>query len=61
MASEPFEPAGQERGTLSLIPSLRIMASFSPTHSAFELLYMILYIGGGHTAGCAVRAFVCLQ
>ena len=31
------------------------------THSAFELLYMILYIGGGHTAGCAVLAFVCLQ
>src|SRR5215469_14587288 len=25
------------------------------------LLYMILYIGGGHTAGCAVLAFVCLQ
>ena len=31
------------------------------THSAFESLYMILYLGGGHTAGCAVRAFVCLQ
>src|SRR5215469_8514494 len=31
------------------------------THSAFELLYMILYIGGGHTAGFAVLAFVCLQ
>ena len=30
-------------------------------HSSFELLYMILYIGGGHTAGCAVLAFVCLQ
>jgi len=27
----------------------------------FKLLYMILYIGGGHTAGCAVPAFVCLQ
>ena len=26
-----------------------------------NLLYMILYIGGGHTAGLAVRAFVCLQ
>jgi len=31
------------------------------THSAFELLYMILYIGGGHTAGCAVLAFVPFQ
>ena len=31
------------------------------THSAFKLLYMILYTGGGHTAGCAVLAFVCLQ
>ena len=31
------------------------------THSAFNLLYMILYIGSGHTAGCAVLAFVCLQ
>ena len=26
-----------------------------------NFLYMILYIGGGHTAGCAVLAFVCLQ
>jgi len=24
-------------------------------------LYMILYIRGGHTAGCAALAFVCLQ
>ena len=26
-----------------------------------NFLYMILYIGGGHTAGFAVLAFVCLQ
>jgi hypothetical protein len=26
-----------------------------------NFLYMILYIGGGHTVGCAVLAFVCLQ
>jgi hypothetical protein len=31
------------------------------TRSAVELLYMILYSGGGHTAGFAVLAFVCLQ
>jgi len=31
------------------------------THSAFKLLYMILYNGGGHTAGFAVLALVCLQ
>ena len=26
-----------------------------------NFLYMILYIGGGHTEGLAVLAFVCLQ
>ena len=33
----------------------------SNTHSAFELLYMILYIGGGHTEVLAVLAFVSFQ
>ena len=36
--------------------------SKGPTsQSAFKFLYMILYIGGGHTEGFAVLAFVCFE